>query len=125
MDVCFSNYRAFLGESYGYSYHLPWLAAYYRNYRRLMNFWKETDGGQLVEVSYRDLVTDTRSTCRTLLQACGLPFEESCLDNTSNPTGVSTLSSAQVRERIHTRSINEWHRYADKLAGFEEMLCAS
>jgi hypothetical protein len=72
--------------------------------------------GAIHDVRYTALVQDTEAATRTLLDFCGLPFEAGCIDTASNPAPVATLSSAQVRERIHTRAMEEWKPYASQLA---------
>jgi hypothetical protein len=78
--------------------------------------------GFVVDVSYSDLVTDTERTCRELLAACGLPFEDGCLDHTRNRASVATISSAQVRQPIHSGGLREWERYGTQLQGLRSML---
>ncbi|MFT3896434.1 MAG: sulfotransferase [Thermomonas sp.] len=124
MDVCFSNYRAMFGDSYSYSYDLDALSHHYRQYERLMRHWREAMPGFVIDVSYTSLVTDTERTCRELLDACGLPFEDGCLDHTRNRASVATLSSAQVRQPIHSRGLREWERYGAQLQGLRSALSA-
>jgi len=122
MDVCFSNYRAMFGDAYAYSYDLQSLAHHHGQYHRLMQHWRDAAPGFVIDVSYTDLVLDTERTCRELLAACGLPFEPECLDHTRNQSSVSTLSSAQVRQPIHSRGLNEWEKYGPQLQEFRSML---
>jgi hypothetical protein len=115
MDLCFSNYRALFGDAFAYSYDLDALAAHHRRYRKLMRHWHEVMPGAIHDVAYAELVHDTESKARALLEFCGLPFEPGCVDTLSNPAPVATLSSAQVREPIHARAMQEWRRYEDQL----------
>jgi len=124
MDVCFSNYRAMFGDAYAYSYDLDALARHYHQYRRLMDYWRQAVPGFVIDVSYAELVQDTENACRKLLAACGLPFEEACLDHTRNSSSVATLSSAQVRQAIHSRGLGEWRRYEPRLQRLQDMLSA-
>ena len=115
MDLCFSNYRALFGDAFAYSYELGTLAAHHWQYRRLMQHWQQVMPGVIHDVPYAALVQDTEATARALLAHCGLPFEAGCIDTASNPAPVATLSSAQVREPIHTRALQEWRRYQAQL----------
>jgi Sulfotransferase family len=124
MDVCFSNYRALFGDSFGYSYDLATLAEHHRQYRRLMAHWHAAMPGRIHDVAYADLVTDTEATARTLLAHCGLDFDPACLDTAGNAAPVATLSTAQVREPIHARAIGEWQRYASQLQPLVDSLDA-
>jgi len=122
MDLCFSNYRALFGDAFAYSYDLDTLAAHHRQYRRLMQHWHEVMPGAIHDVQYAALVQDTEATARALLDYCGLPFEPGCIDTSSNRAPVATLSSAQVREPIHTRALQEWRRYAKQLEPLRQAL---
>lgn len=122
MDLCFSNYRALFGDAFAYSYDLNALAAHHHQYRRLMQHWHEVMPGAIHDVQYTALVQDTEATARALLDHCGLPFEPGCIDTSSNRAPVATLSSAQVREPIHTRALQEWRRYAMQLEPLRQAL---
>jgi Sulfotransferase family len=122
MDLCFSNYRALFGDAFAYSYDLDALAAHHRQYRRLMDHWHEVMPGAVHDVHYTALVQDTEAATRALLDHCGLPFEAGCLDTAGNPAPVATLSSAQVRERIHARGLQAWKPYASQLTALRQAL---
>jgi tetratricopeptide (TPR) repeat protein len=115
MDTCFSNFRAFFGVGYAYSYNFDALAAHYRHYRRLMDHWHDAMPGQILDVPYARLVADAESVAREVLDFCGLPYEAGCAELDRNTAPVATLSSQQVREPIHQRAIGEWQRYARQL----------
>lgn len=116
MDVCFSNYRAFLGYNYPYSYDLHCLAQHYIGYRRVMAHWHKLFPGKILDVTYRDLVSNAASVARRVFEFCGLGFEPECVDVTQNRGAIATLSMVQAREAIHTRSFHQWEPYSDKLA---------
>lgn len=122
MDVCFSNYRALFGDSYAYSYDVQSLAAHYRQYERLMAHWRQAMPGVVHEVAYADLVRETEATARALLAYCGLEWEPGCVDTRRNAAPVATLSSAQVRQPIHTRGLEEWRRYEGQLEPLRRLL---
>ena len=122
MDVCFSNYRAMFGDAYGYAYDLQRLAHHHGQYKRLMQHWHQAIPGFVLDLPYSELVLDTEGACRRLLDFCGLPYEAGCLDHTRNPSSVATLSSAQVRQPIHTRGIGEWKQYERQLQPLREAL---
>ena len=125
MDLCFSNYRALFGDAFAYSYDLDALAAHHAQYRRLMAHWHQAMPGAIHDVAYASLVQDTEATARALFDYCGLDFEPGCMDTTRNAAPVATLSSAQVREPIHTRSLQEWRRYEAQLEPLRQALQAS
>ena len=115
MDTCFSNFRAFFGVGYAYSYDFDALAAHYRHYRRLMDHWHQAMPGQILDVPYARLVGDAENVTREVLEFCGLAYEAGCAELDRNTAPVATLSSQQVREPIHQRAIGEWQRYERQL----------
>lgn len=125
MDVCFSNFRALFGESFPYSYDLKALAAHYIRYRSLMRHWHEIMPGCVLDVPYASLVQDPETVLATVFAHCGLRPAPGCSDLTRNNTAVNTLSSAQIREPIHTRTLGEWRRYGKQLTHLHARLqCA-
>ncbi|MGH8192317.1 MAG: tetratricopeptide repeat-containing sulfotransferase family protein [Rhodanobacteraceae bacterium] len=122
MDVCFSNWRAFFGDTYGYSYDLAALAAYYRGYRRLMAHWHRLMPGVIMDVPYAHLVRDPEATMRKVFEHCELAWEPCCVDMQRNRVPVATLSAAQVRQPVHARAFGQWQRYAEWLAPLRDAL---
>lgn len=122
MDVCFSNYRAYFGEGYAYSYRLDTLAAQYANYHRLMQHWRDAMPESILDVSYELLVSEPEAAARAVFDFCGLPFEAGAVDLRRNASPAATLSTMQVREGIHQRARGEWRRYASQLAPLEQLL---
>ena len=122
MDVCFSNYRAFFGEGYAYSYRFDTLTAHYRNYRRLMDHWHRVMPERILDVPYATLVSDPDTAARNVLDFCRLPFEPGVADLRRNTAPSATLSAMQVRDGIHQRARGEWVRYEEQLAPLQQRL---
>jgi tetratricopeptide (TPR) repeat protein len=117
MDSCFSNLKElFAAHHHPYSYSLPNLARHYGNYSRLMASWHERMPGRVLDVNYEQLVTEPEATARKVMDYCGLGFDQEQLSMAANPLPVSTASSVQVREPIHTRNIGAWQHYREPLA---------
>jgi len=119
MDNCFALYKQ---SFFRYAYRLEDLGPYYVAYRRLHDHWREVLGERLVEVDYEALVSDQEDTTRALLDAVGLEFEEACLRFEQNRTASNTASSVQIREKVHTRSVNRWKYYEKHLAPLRDYL---
>ena len=122
MDVCYSNFRAFFGQGYAYSYAFDRLAAHYRDYRRTLAHWHQVMPGRVLDVDYAGLIKDTQTTARRVLDFCALPFAPECLEISGSRGPVATLSAVQVREPLHSRAIEEWQRYASQLSPLRELL---
>jgi hypothetical protein len=115
MDLCYSNWRAFFGDTYAYSYDMAGLAAYHRAYLRTMAHWHQVMPGTILDVSYADLVREPEAVMRKVFAHCGLEWHPGCLDMRANPAPVATLSAAQVRAPLHARAFGEWRRHAAQL----------
>jgi hypothetical protein len=57
------------------------------------------------------MVEHTEREVRRLLDYCGLPFEDACLNFFDNERPVRTASSEQVRQPIYTSGVDQWRRY--------------
>jgi tetratricopeptide (TPR) repeat protein len=125
MDSCFSMYKQVFTWAYKYSYNLDDLARYYVAHERLCNHWRTLLGDQLVEVRYEELVSDQENQTRRLLDRLGLEFEDACLHFDRNKQATTTASSVQVRQGVHTGSINKWKRFSKHLEPLREHLVAS
>jgi len=67
--------------------------------------------GRVHRVIYEDLVEDTESEVRRLLDYCRLPFEAGCLKFHENSRAVRTVSSEQVRRPIFRDGLEQWRNY--------------
>lgn len=117
MAVCFSNFRTYLGETYAYSYSLDSLVEYARESARLDAHWHAAMPGQMLDVSYADLVTDTEATMRRIVAFCGLEWSPACLDTAANPATVATPSAIRARGKVDRGGVDEWRRYEGQLEG--------
>jgi len=122
MDSCFALYKQVFTWAYKYSYTLDGLGRYYVAYDRIMNHWRELLGRRLIEVEYESLVADQEGQTRRLLDRLGLEFEESCLRFDENKAASTTASSVQVRQKVHTGSVNKWKRFEKQLKPLRDYL---
>lgn len=123
MDTCFSNLKElFSGNAYGYSYDQTELADHYLRFEALGEHWQDMLGDRLHVVDYEDLVADPVTVSEAALRFCGLEFEPGCVDITRNAAPVSTASSSQVRQPIHSRGVDAWQKYARQLEPLQARL---
>ena len=122
-DTCFSIFKNFFGAvGHFYAYDLVELARYYRGYEKLMQHWESVLPGVIHTVDYETMVEDQEQTTRELLEACGLEWEDACLDFHKLKRPVATLSAEQVRQPIYKGSIAAWQNYEKMLAPLLEVL---
>jgi tetratricopeptide (TPR) repeat protein len=111
LDTCLSCYVSDFGAAHDYACDLETLGGYYREYRRVMHHWTGVLHVPMLEIDYEALVADQEAVTRTLLQYCGLEWDERCLRFFDNRRNVATLSYDQVRKPVHSRSVGRWKRY--------------
>lgn len=122
MDSCFAMYKHVFTWAYKFSYTLEGLGTFYPAYRRLLDHWRATLGDRIVEIDYEKLVTNQQAETRRLLDRLGLDFEDACLNFEKNTTATLTASAAQVREKVHSRSVDRWKHYEAQLEPLRTML---
>jgi tetratricopeptide (TPR) repeat protein len=111
MACCFSGYKQHFARGQNFSYDLAEIGRYYRDYVALMASFDAALPGRIHRVIYEQLVADTETEIRRLLDYCGLPFDEHCLRFHENGRPVRTASSEQVRRPIFRDAIDHWQRY--------------
>jgi tetratricopeptide (TPR) repeat protein len=108
IETCMSNFSR-LFHDVPFSYDLAELGRYYRAYDGLMAHWRAVlPPGVMLDVQYEDLVDDLTGTVRGMLDHCGLPWDERCLEFHRTKRQVITASASQVREPIYRSSLNRW-----------------
>lgn len=122
-DNLLSIYRnMFLEGTHLYSYNLSDLGTYYKLFLKLMDFWQRKIPNWFHVVEYEDLIANTEETSRKLIAACGLEWEDQCLEFHKNSRRVDTLSLYQVRQPIYSSSLKAWQRYEGELGELFEAL---
>ncbi len=122
MDACIGNFRQLFAQGKNQSYDLLELGEYYLEYRRLMDHWDAVLPGRVLKVQYEDVVRDLETEVRRILQHCGLPFEDACLDFHTSQRSVNTASSEQVRLPIYDDAVGFWKNYESHVAELKQIL---
>lgn len=122
MDSCFSTFKQHFAEGQTFSYDLGDLGRYYRCYLSLMDHWDAVLPGKVLHIQYEDLVREPETHIRRLLDACGLPFEETCLAFHQTRRSVRTASAEQVRQPIYTSGVGYWRHFEQELQPLREAL---
>lgn len=119
---CFSNFKQHFARGQGFSYALDDMGRYYRDYVRLMAHVDRVQPGRVLRVIHEELVDAPEQGIRALLDGCGLPFEEGCLDFHRTERAVRTASSEQVRQPIFRGGDAAWRPFATHLGALEAAL---
>jgi tetratricopeptide (TPR) repeat protein len=122
MSCCFSAFKQFFAEGQEFSNSLEDLGRYYRDYVALMEHWDEVLPGFVLRVHHEDVVADLEGQVQRMLDFCGLPFEEACVNYHETERNVRTPSSEQVRQPIFTSALGQWRRYETNLGPLVDAL---
>ncbi|HWD40274.1 MAG TPA: sulfotransferase [Fimbriimonas sp.] len=95
----------------------------YKQHLRLMDHWKQVlPAGRLLEIDYEELTADREGVTRQMVEFCGLPWDDACLQPEANQRAVNTPSFWQVRQPVYRTSVDRWKRYEPWLGPFRELL---
>jgi len=99
------------------------LVAYFRGYRRLTAHWRAVlPPARFVEVEYERLTATPEPEIRRLVAACGLAWDDACLEPERNARVVKTPSRWQTRQPIYRSGVERWRRYAPWLGALDQLL---
>lgn len=122
MSCCFSGFKQLFGQGQGFSYGLTQIGNYYREYVELMDHWDRVLPGFVLRVQHEDVVDDLETQVRRMLDFCGLPFEDVCLEYYKTDRSVRTPSSEQVRQPIYRSGLDHWRNYEPWLGPLKDAL---
>ena len=122
MDCCFSGFKQLFAEGQEFTYSLEDVGTYYRDYVTLMEHWDKVMPGWILRIQHEDVVDDLEGQVRRLLDFCGLPFEESCVEFHRTERAIRTASSEQVRQPIYRSSLAQWRHYETHLDPLKQAL---
>lgn len=122
MAGCFSCYKQLFARGQTFTYALTDLGRYYRDYVSLMDHWDEVLPGRVLRVQYEEMVADSETQIRRLLNYCGLEFEEQCLRFYETERAVRTPSSEQVRKPIYKEGLEQWRHFEMHLEPLKKAL---
>jgi len=116
LDTCLSAFTKLFKDDMPHSYDLGELGRYYRQYKGLMEHWRNVlPEGVLMSVFYEDVVNDTEKVARDLIEFIGLPWDSACLKFHESSRPVKTASVAQIRKPIYKSAMKRWERYGSGL----------
>jgi len=115
VETCFACFRQVFTRGQSFAYDLTDLAAYWRDYDRMMRFWHARYPHALRDQIYEKLLAEPEAETRALLAFCGLDWDPACLRFYETARDVRTISAAQVREPLRADTAREPH-YRELLA---------
>ena len=115
VDTCLSCYFQDFFRGNVETFDLGHLGAYYVQYRRLMDHWREVLDLPIMDIVYEELVTDLEGQSRKMIDFVGLEWDPQCLRFHESGRVVNTASHDQVRQPIYHRSVGRWRHYEKHL----------
>ncbi|MDD3798016.1 MAG: tetratricopeptide repeat protein [Novosphingobium sp.] len=116
IDTCLSGFTKLFKDDMPHSYDLGELGRYYRQYDALMKHWEKVlPKGVMKVVEYEQVVADTETNARELIDFIGLDWDDACLAFHESKRPVKTASVAQVRKPIYKTSVERWKKYGPGL----------
>jgi len=122
MACCFSGFKQLFAEGQDFSYKLEDIGRYYQAYLKLMSHWNDVLPDFVLTVNHEDVVDDLETQVRRILDFCGLPFEQSCLDFHKTKRNIKTPSSEQVRQPIYKSATEQWKHFEPYLAPLKKVI---
>jgi len=122
VDNCFGCYKQIFNVGqWPCIYNLEELKLFYINYHKVMNYWRSIFPGEIFHLEYEALIEDQEGVTRKLLEYCGLPWTDACLDFHEKPGLVRSTSSSQVRQKLYSHAVNQSEKYAEHLKPLLEL----
>ncbi|MEQ1931842.1 MAG: sulfotransferase [Parvularculaceae bacterium] len=119
LDTGFSIYRRNFSKRWPFAFGQRDIAHYYGQYARLMDHWRRNYPDAVAFVQYEELVEDFEGELRRLIDWCGLPWDQNCVDYQNSERNVITFSAVQVRKgasKAHSGSAEPYTEYLQPMA---------
>lgn len=122
LGCCFSNFKQHFARGQTFSYSLEDIGRYYADYVAAMAHIDAVLPGRVHRVLHEDMVADTETQVRRLLDHLGLPFDPACLRFWETERAVQTASSEQVRRPIFREGLDQWQHFDPWLGPLKAVL---
>ena len=122
LDTCLSCYSQNFHGGQEFSFSLEGISTYYRQYRRLMDYWRLIAPDRIIDMPYEELIEDVEDRARALIDFLELGWDEHCLNYHEVKRAINTASDVQVRQPVYKSSVNRSDNYARQLAPLAAML---
>lgn len=116
VDTCLSCYTKLFTAEQQFTYDQKELGQFYKTYEKLMAHWRDVlPADRFLEVDYEDIVANQETESKRLIDFCGLPWNDRCLEFHKLARPVKTASANQVRQPVYQRSVGRWKACAPYL----------
>ncbi len=109
LENCWSCFKQFFSSGWDFTFSLGDIAAYWKDFDRTVSQWVKGGSGQIRDQSYEALTANPETEIHSLLDFCGLPFEDACLHFHRSDRSVRTASAGQVRQPLQKNTAKASH----------------
>ena len=113
-------FQRFVKGTVPFAYDLRSIGIYCNQYARLMVHWLDVLPLDIHKTEYEAMVGNQEPMTRALIEYCGLPWEDQCLNFFETKRSVHTASHWQVRQPIYNHSVNRAESYGDFISALRE-----
>ncbi len=124
VDTAFSCLKTYFSQGIDWSFDLEDIVSHFEIEREFVQSWQKENAGRLTLVEYQDLIDRPETTIRSLLDRCGLPFEQATLHPEATLRPVLTASAVQVRSPINRAGLGGATPYLPDMAPYLDRLRA-
>ena len=110
LNSCLSAYFSNFKSAHRYTSSLASTAQHYKQVMDMLEHYR-SNGIDVLEIHYEDLVTDKENTIRKVLDHTGAPWDDACLQHHKSERVVKTASYEQVTQKIYTSSLYRYRNY--------------
>ncbi|MDF1748142.1 MAG: tetratricopeptide repeat protein [Alphaproteobacteria bacterium] len=121
LDVCWSVFTQRFSSEMLFDHDLRDIGHYYRQYDRLMQFWRDWDTS-IVPIQYEVLLDDMATLVLPMLDKLNLDWDPAMERFFENKRTVQTASRLQVRRPLYKTSIGRWKAFESKMDGLKSEL---
>ena len=115
-SICLSIYKNYFPDNkLWYAYNEKDLTSYYNEYKSLINYWKTLYPDYIYDLSYEQLVSNSKNEIKKLLNFLELDWNEKVLEFNKEKNKISTVSTIQARKNIYGSSVKSWEKYEEFL----------
>lgn len=125
LETGMSIYRRNFSKQWPFAFDQEAIAHYYVQYARMMNHWRRHYPDAVAFVQYEDLVENFESELRRIIDWCGLPWEDGCVNYQTAERSVITFSAVQVRKGASKSHIGGADPYREFLKPMADALIAA
>ncbi len=122
LDVCWSNYKNYFGESLPFTNNLNDLGNYFKMYEDLMKFWKNIFKTEIYDIYYDKLIENSEDEIKKLLKFCDLEWDPNCIKHEKNSKTIKTASATQARKPINRSGLKTYKPFESYLKDLSKIL---